>query len=130
MTHLETEIREVETRLAAQRAAYRREFDEYKDRLREQATSFTSLGVLVAVGFVAGSLLRARPAGGANGGSAAGITSLLASVIPLVAPSVARSVARFREERRRSAPEQGPIGRPFSSDGFLGVGQSRGGGAT
>ena len=130
MTHLETEIREVEARLAAARAEYRRDLDEYKDRLREQATSFTSLGVLVAVGFLAGSLLRTRRAGSTDGGSTAGIVSLLAGALPLVAPSLARVVARFREERRRSAPEQGLAGRGFSAEGCLAVERARGGGAT
>ena len=121
MTDLEEEILEVEKRVAGERAESLRAFDEYREHLRDQATSFTSLGVLVAVGFVAGTLLQRR-SGPAHGSPAMGMASLLASALPVI--------ARMRDHHRDRAIERRLFGRHGGASdegGFLAVEESRGG---
>jgi hypothetical protein len=108
MIDLGKEIFEVERRLADERAESLRAFEEYGEHLRQQATSLMSLGALVAVGFVAGTLLQRRSAK-AESSPVLGLVSVLASVIP--------AVIRARDEHRRRAAEED----------YLEVEQSRGG---
>jgi hypothetical protein len=122
MTGLDEEIREVEARIAHERAQSLQAFDAYKEHLRDQATSFTSLAALVAVGFAAGTLLqlRMKKAPVAPGMS---MVSLLASV--------ATAIAGVRRRRRDSVLAErigaGGARRPSEAEGYPAVDQARGG---
>lgn len=126
MSDLEAEIAALETRLAEERAASLRAFEAYKTQVREEITSFTGLGVLVAVGFIVGSLFRRRrPSSPESGSSAMGMIAALASL--------AAALARARSEHHRLTALERHFSRPESPDSatppdeFLAVEEGRGG---
>lgn len=126
MTDLDAEIAALEVRLAEERAASLETFQAYKAHLREEVTSFTGLGVLAAVGFVAGTLLRRRrPATSESGASAMGMIAALASL--------AAALARNRSEHHRLKLLERHLARSQGQDpatpgdGFRAVEEGRGG---
>jgi hypothetical protein len=122
MKGLETQIHEVETRIAEGRAAAHRALVACETRLREQTTSWTGLAVLVGAGFVAGRLLRGRHRGQPKSKSGAGLLGIVASLAPALIQAYTRREGRPAESAgRRQAPGRA---RP---EGYLAVEQGRGG---
>jgi len=120
MSDLDSEIAEVEHRIADERVESLQALDEYKAHLREQATSFTSLAALVVVGFVAGRLLARRA--GRQGVSLTSLLGLASSLVP--------AVIRARVGRRHQAGPPGetrPARKGAPGEGYLAVEKLRGG---
>jgi hypothetical protein len=106
MRDLKEETLQVERRIAGEHAQLLQAFGEYRENLRERATSLSTLGALVAVGFIAGALLQrrspkpdTRPALGFVGVVASLATAIARARYGSPWTAVERLLARRREEQ-------------------------------